>query len=126
MPTKILIAEDEKQNIILFNRVMKKLGYNATIVENGSFVVDKLRSEDFDAVIMDISMPKMDGIEASKVIRAGTEIRNPNIPILLISGNSSEYLSEVCTKNNINSYICKPFRYNELKEKLEQIITLQD
>lgn len=101
---------------------MQKLGYEATIVENGSIVLDKLASEEYNAVIMDISMPQMDGIEASKAIRKNPEIINNQIPILIISGNSSDYLSEICTKHDINGFICKPFRFAELKGKLENLL----
>lgn len=117
----IIVAEDELQNKMLIERVLTKLGHVSVIVDNGIDVLKKLEAENFDVLILDLSLPLMDGIETSNQIRTGGRVLNPNIPIVILSGSSPDYLRDVCNKYKMNTYLTKPFRFGELKNVLEQI-----
>lgn len=119
---KILIAEDEMQNILLLKSVMKRLNFDPTVVNDGTEAVEILKKEEFMAVIMDISMPTMDGIEASRIVRSSDEIIQNNIPIILLSGNSPEHLQQVCNENDIDAFLSKPFRLAEMRETLAKVL----
>lgn len=113
---KILIAEDEAQNKILIKRMLKKLDQtNLTIVDDGQEVIDIMQKETFDLLIMDISMPRLDGISAAKLVKSNNGYLSGNIPIVIVSGNSPDYLNNMCRIEKIDYFISKPFRFNDLK-----------
>lgn len=113
---RILIAEDEAQNIILIQRMLKKLGHtNLVIVNNGQEVVDIMKDEAFDLLVLDISMPKLNGIEAAKIVKENNGFLSGPIPIVIVSGNSPDYLNNMCRIEKIDFFISKPFRFNDLK-----------
>jgi len=126
---RILIAEDEAQNKMLIKRMLKKLGLETlTIVDDGQDVIDAMQKKAFDLLIMDISMPRIDGIEAAKLVKENNGYLSGPIPIVIVSGNSPEYLDKMCRLEKIDYYISKPFRFNDLKAiftKLGYINTIQ-
>jgi len=103
---QILIAEDNDINQALINAILKKLNHNITMVENGKLAVEKVRAEYFDMILMDIRMPVMDGIEATKIIRS-MDMEKSNTPIVALTadiaaGNIKSYMDsgmdQVCGK----------------------------
>lgn len=119
---KVLIAEDELQNGLLLRRIIEKIGHQAKVLTDGREVLKLLEVEIFDLLIMDISMPVLDGIETAKQIRTNKTILDNNIPIILISGNDASYMKEVCAEVTANGYLCKPFELQNVIDKVEQII----
>ena len=113
----ILIAEDNtiNQNVIL--RVLRKIGYsNLTLVENGQMAVEKIKLHQFDLVLMDIQMPVMDGVEATKLIRE----MNPSIPIIALTANAVIGDSEKYLQSGMNDYISKPIDFKKLSAMLNR------
>ena len=86
-PLKILLAEDQPVNQKLMSAVMERLGHELTIAENGVEAIRILREHSFDIILMDIQMPLMDGIQATKVIRAADEPWR-NIPIVALTAHA--------------------------------------
>lgn len=110
-PIKILVAEDNEINQKLIERILTKLGYQPTIVHNGLQVLEKLRDEFFELILMDIQMPEMDGLEATSRIR-NLSIQQPYIAAM--TANALPEDRENCMSVGMDNYIVKPFKLDEL------------
>ena len=118
-PMHILVAEDNFLNAQVVAAFLKRLGHTSKVVNNGLEALQILTKEEFDAVLMDIEMPKMDGIEATIAIRLGKEnIINPNIPIIALTAHALKDYEEKSFKAGMNSYLTKPVDIDKLSEIL--------
>ncbi|MFO8042234.1 MAG: response regulator, partial [Alkalispirochaeta sp.] len=108
---RILVAEDNAINLLVIRTVLEKAGYQVVSVGNGRDAIARLECERFDLVLMDISMPGMDGVEATRAIRArrGDDSIQWNIPIIAISAHSMKGDREHFLQEGMNDYISKPF-----------------
>mgnify|MGYP006212786967 CR=1 FL=1 len=111
---KVLVAEDSSVIINLTKNVLHFEKYKITAVKNGKQVLEKLNSEDFDLILMDINMPVMDGIECTKAIRVLENKSKASIPIVAITGNYKNYTLDDFKKAGLNDYIQKPLDYDLL------------
>jgi CheY-like chemotaxis protein len=118
-PLRILMAEDNLINQKVAQRVLGKLGYRADIASNGVEVVMALKQQAYDVVFMDIQMPEMDGIEATKQIRQTMpDSLQPRIVALTanaLTGDREHYLA-----NGMDDYLSKPVRIEELMTVLDR------
>ncbi|MCO4782309.1 MAG: response regulator [Candidatus Cloacimonetes bacterium] len=103
---KVLLAEDNKVNQFLAVALLKQANLLVTVVENGKLAVDKILEEDFDAVLMDIQMPEMDGYTATKLVRQRDEYKD--LPIIAMTANVMESDIEKIKAVGMNDYIAKP------------------
>ena len=118
MPLSILLVDDNKTNQKLGTMVLKRLGYTATIAENGKEALDLQVLNGYDAILMDIEMPVMDGVDATRAIRQLDEARS--IPyIIAMTANAMEGDRERYLAAGLDGYISKPLRVNELIAGLE-------
>ena len=123
----ILLAEDNdiSQNWQL--RILERQGYTVEIAENGEEVLEILKKQHFDIVLMDEQMPKMDGIEAAKAIRSTTDNTfNREIPIIAVTAHAFDDEKEKCLKAGMNSCIIKPFDSEELFKEIEKLVQAED
>ncbi len=116
-PLRILIAEDNPINQQLALIVLNKMGYEPEIAENGKQAVDKQTKDHFDIILMDVQMPEMDGIEATRNIRSGPK-KQP--VIIAMTANAMQGDREDCLNAGMNDYISKPFKPNEIAVILEK------
>ena len=117
IPYSILIADDNPINQQLALILLTKMGYDPTIAENGQEALDKQREFNFDIIFMDVQMPEMDGIEATKTIRSQLEIQ----PIIIaMTANAMLGDKENCLEAGMNDYISKPFKPQEVALILEK------
>ncbi|MEI6061746.1 MAG: response regulator [Bacteroidota bacterium] len=100
----ILIAEDDVMNQLFMKIIMSNLGWEYTMVENGFVAVNACRNGNFDAILMDIEMPLLNGLEAAKRIR----VFNKVVPIIAITAYVNDYNSNLCTSAGMNAFIEKP------------------
>lgn len=115
-PLKILIVEDNKVNQKLMVKLLGKLGYTGEISENGVLAVEQCRQQHFDVILMDIQMPVMDGIEATRKIR---KLETQKAPwIIALTANVTEGISEKCYEAGMNGYVAKPVRIKQIAELL--------
>ena len=113
---KILIAEDNLMNQKLIEAYMKKLERDYTIAENGVDVIEKLKKEKFDMVLMDLEMPVLDGYEAMKKIRSGEAGQeNSDIIIYAMSAHVLKETINRCIDDGFSGYITKPLDLKKLK-----------
>ncbi len=119
---KILIAEDNKINFFVANKFLTGWGIKVTHAENGLLALECLDKEDFDLVLMDLHMPVMDGIEASKIIRKSDNPRIKDIPIVALTAAIMSESHDKIEDLNINDYVLKPFKPHDLFERIKKHI----
>jgi signal transduction histidine kinase/ActR/RegA family two-component response regulator len=118
----ILIAEDNMLNSQVITAFLSRLGHTSEMAVNGKEALSILSEKDFDAVLMDIEMPEMDGIEATEKIRTGkTGVRNPNIPIIALTAHALKDYEEKSLKAGMNSYLTKPVDIGQLSQVLQSL-----
>ena len=119
----ILLAEDNQINQKVALVTLEKLGHTTDLAENGKIAVEMFAKKNYDLVLMDMFMPEMDGLAATRLIRqfeADNPGRNP-VHICAITANTSQEDEEKCYLAGMNSYISKPFRLEELVKVLNHI-----
>jgi len=111
----VLLVEDNKLNQILATAMLEKWGAKVVIAGNGQQAIDISTTEAFDIILMDIQMPVMDGMTASKLIREELHITTP---ILALSANVIKGIVEKCEEAGMQGYISKPFDPDDLYNKI--------
>ena len=120
-PLRILVAEDNLVNQKLIKGLLAKLGYDAVVVGNGNFVLSELHLASFDLVLMDIQMPEMDGLEATRHIRANDSMTQPVIVAMTAGALTTD--KEACLRAGMNDYIAKPIALEKLTSVLMKAST---
>jgi CheY-like chemotaxis protein len=110
---RILVAEDNLINQKLALYTISTLGCKATIAHNGQDAIKKLVQQEFDLVLMDVLMPVMDGLEATKIIRSQL---NSTIPIIGLTANAFKEDKEACFAAGMNDHLSKPYSPEHLKQ----------
>jgi signal transduction histidine kinase/CheY-like chemotaxis protein/ligand-binding sensor domain-containing protein len=118
---KILLAEDNPINRKLVVRLMDKRGHEVVAVENGLQAVEKVEQERFDLVLMDVQMPGMDGLEATRQIRALEAALGKHTPILALTANAMKGDETSCLSAGMDGYLTKPFEADKLFATLQEI-----
>ncbi|MBF0328626.1 MAG: response regulator [Nitrospirae bacterium] len=122
IPLKILIAEDNDFNQMLAVRLLEKLGHTVTVAENGLKAIEQLEKELFDLVLMDIQMPEMDGLTATRIIRnTASKVLDHKVPIVAMTANAMREDREQCLAAGMNDYISKPISMQELAHILSAL-----
>lgn len=117
---KILVVDDFKTMRRIIRNLLKELGFsNVTEAEDGSMALGLLKAEDFDLVISDWNMPRMEGIELLKRIREIEQLTQ--LPVLMITAEAKKEQVIEAAQHGVNGYIVKPFNAATLKEKIERI-----
>ena len=112
---RILLAEDDRASRFLATILLKKQGHEVVAVVNGREVLEILAREDFDLVLMDLQMPEMDGLKATREIRSPqSPVRNHAIPVIALTAAAMSNDRERCLKAGMNAYIAKPLDSSEL------------
>jgi len=118
----ILLAEDNLANQRVAATMLRKLGCEIDIAEDGKQAVEKMKSRKFDIILMDCQMPNMDGFAATGAIRDLESKQNveARIPIIAVTANALPTDRERCLKAGMNDYVSKPFRLIDLKSTIER------
>ncbi|QDU80033.1 Signal transduction histidine-protein kinase BarA [Polystyrenella longa] len=119
---KILVAEDTPANQKVITAILKKRGHHATIANNGREAVEYVlnKEENFDIVLMDVQMPTMDGLQATRVIRENERNRESAIPIVAMTAYAMKGDREKCLKSGMDDYISKPIDAVKLIRLIEK------
>ena len=109
---KVLVAEDNDLNQMLIRELLRKLGLEATMVENGRQVLERLERERFDLLLMDVQMPEMDGLTATRLIRERDELRT--LPIVALTARAMASDREEALSAGMDDFLTKPLNAKEL------------
>ena len=120
-PLRILLAEDDLSNQIVAKRLLEKQGHAVTCVPTGTEALAALAKERFDVVLMDIQMPGMDGVEATRAIR-NRKTLDPAIPIIALTAYAMPGDRKRFLKEGMNDYIAKPLALEELTKVLARVM----
>jgi CheY-like chemotaxis protein len=119
---RILLAEDNVVNQKVALRILDKLGYRADIASNGLEALEALERQAYDVVLMDVQMPEMDGLDASRRIHERwPEDSRPRI--IAMTANAMLEDREACFAAGMDDYVAKPVRPDELAEALSRVRT---
>jgi PAS domain S-box-containing protein len=113
-PLRLLIAEDNPLNQKMSVALVQKLGCSAAVAVDGAEALTALRREPFDAVLMDVQMPGMDGLEATARIRAGEEGTGLRLPIIALTAHAMKGDRERCLEAGMDAYLSKPVSFHDL------------
>jgi two-component system, sensor histidine kinase len=118
----LLIAEDNKANQMVIKHLLKNYKVRYDLVENGAQAVDMFRSNTYQLILMDMQMPDIDGLEATRLIRQyEKEMKLPPVYIVAITANIMDEDKQRCFEAGMNDYLTKPFREHEFKRILTGI-----
>jgi len=120
MGKKILIAEDSSVILNLTKKILMQQNFEIVTVKNGQGVLDKLETELFDLILMDINMPVLDGMETTRKIRTMNDPKLASLPIFAITGNASNYTIDEFKAAGINEYLQKPLDFDRLVTLVNQ------
>lgn len=119
---KILVVEDNLINQKITKSFLVRMNHTVTIVNNGKEAVDIFEKEYFDCILMDIQMPIMDGIQATKLIREKEKIKKNNIPIIAVSANLLLEEETKIIEAGMNDFVPKPINEAQLINVLSNVI----
>ncbi len=120
--TSILLVEDQELNQEIMLNLLSKTKTKVTIANNGVEAVDKVKANSFDLILMDIQMPEMNGLEATKAIRKISDKKLSNIPILAMTANAMQEDVENSRLAGMNDHITKPINPSLLYKKIKEYI----
>ncbi len=119
LPLRILAAEDNVQNQLVLTALLSSFGAHITVVANGQEVIDAWQSGTFDIVLMDIQMPGMDGVAATREIRQREKQQNRRpIPIIALTANAMTHQVEAYLEAGMNAHLAKPIQIEPLVKLL--------
>ena len=118
---KILLAEDDPINQVLAKAILEGKGFLVTLARNGQETLDALARESFDAILMDVQMPILDGYEATRAIRLHEQESGGHIPIIAMTAHAMKGDREKCLESGMDGYVTKPVDPNRLFAELGQI-----
>ena len=126
LAARLLLAEDNPVNQMIGETILTKAGYHVISVTNGEEALQQWRSREFDAIVMDVQMPVLDGLEAARHIRfaESEECLPTRIPIIGLTANALKGDREACLSAGMDEYIAKPMRSDELLSKLARVLAL--
>lgn len=119
---KILLVEDGLVNQKLALAMLGKWGHDVTVAENGKVAVELWESNSFDLILMDLQMPVMDGLTATKVIRSLERERGGHIPIIAMTAHALKGDRERCIAAGMDDYLSKPVRKQALTDVIQSVV----
>ena len=116
---RVLIAEDNSINQRVARLSLERLGYRADVASNGLEAIEAVKAVDYDIVFMDVHMPELDGLDATRRIRADVSLRQPYIAALTANATVQDHMA--CREAGMDDYLSKPFRLRDLRVVLKRL-----
>ncbi len=120
-PLRLLLAEDNLVNQKLAIRLLEKRGHSVMVAGNGNEALAMVAQEPFDAVLMDVQMPEMDGFEATAALRRGEHETGDHLPVIAMTAHAMKGDRQRCLEAGMDDYISKPLQPSELFETVERV-----
>jgi len=115
---RVLVAEDDRINRLVIETMLKRVGVRFASVENGAMAVEAVQRDSWDVVLMDMQMPELDGLEATRRIRE--VLKRRDLPIIALTANVMASDRAACDAAGMNDFLAKPIRQDELRRCLER------
>ncbi len=115
---RVLVVEDDRVNQLVIRQLLSHMGLSCVVVDDGTRAVELATAESWDCILMDVQMPGIDGMEATRRIRAKPS--DSHIPIVALTANAMQEDRQACHAAGMNDFLAKPVRQQELKECLER------
>ncbi len=120
-PLSFLVAEDNGVNQMIIEAMLKQLGHVVKVVPNGRQALEALASGHFDMVLMDCNMPELDGLEATRQLRAGAGgVRDPDVPVIALTANALDNDRLACLAAGMNDFLSKPVSLQALRLAIDK------
>ncbi len=120
---KVLVVEDSRVNQQVAKMMLKKLGFEVDIADNGEIGVEKFQANEYEMIFMDCQMPVLDGFEATKQIRALEEGSSKHIPIVALTANVVQRDKHLCFDVGMDEFLPKPVNQGKLREIVENFLS---
>src|SRR5262249_25980895 len=117
----LLLVEDNPVNQKLAIRLLEKMGHDVVLAVNGREAVELAATKEFDVVLMDIQMPVMGGMEATKKIREAETKSGKRTPIVAMTAHAMKGDKERCLEGGMDGYVSKPIRLDLLRSEIERV-----
>ncbi len=117
---RILVAEDNEVNQIVIEQILKETGHDYTIVFDGAQAVEKYKADPPDLILMDVSMPEMNGLEATQAIRKLETESGDHVPIIGLTAHALKGDKEMCLESGMDDYVPKPISVEKLQDAIER------
>jgi len=122
MSKPVLLVDDDRNSAFVVESMLDFLGVAADMAENGRVAVDKAAGADYAAILMDIEMPEMDGLDATKAIRAReAETGAAAVKVIAMTGHATTGIKMLCQMAGMDGILHKPFDLEALRDKLAEI-----
>jgi len=121
-PLRILLAEDNKINQRLAVRMLEKRGHSVVVADDGEAALSALAENEFDIVLMDVQMPRMDGFAATEAIRWRERATGAHLPIVAMTAHAMREYQERCLQAGMDAYVSKPIEPQRLFETIERLV----
>jgi CheY-like chemotaxis protein/signal transduction histidine kinase len=121
----VLVVEDNRVNQVVAVRLLEKRGVRTRVANNGREALEVLKGEPMDLVLMDIQMPEMDGLEATRLIREQEEATGAHLPIIALTAHAMRGDREKCLRAGMDGYLSKPVQGDQLHRALEELLLKQ-
>jgi two-component system, sensor histidine kinase and response regulator len=125
-PLRILLAEDNVVNQRLTALLLEKRGHQVTVASNGNHAVAAVERGEFDVVLMDVQMPELNGLEATKVIRMKERGTGQHLHIIAMTAHAMKGDRDACITAGMDGYLSKPIRASDLFEAIERLLIEKD
>jgi CheY-like chemotaxis protein/HPt (histidine-containing phosphotransfer) domain-containing protein len=125
-PLRVLLAEDNRVNQTVATRLLEKMGYTVVVADNGHAALLLLATQPFDLVLMDIQMPEMDGLTATRRIRESERSTPYHVPIVAMTAHAMKGDREICIEAGMDEYVSKPIHSEALKKALAIVLPGRD
>jgi CheY-like chemotaxis protein len=121
LSARVLLAEDSSINRKMVIRMLEQMGHTVTAVRNGKEVLQTLENQSFDIILMDVQMPRMGGLEATRAIRKSEKESNIRTPIVAMTAHAMEGDQELCLEAGMDAYIAKPISSDQVYEIIKEL-----
>ncbi|NQX85372.1 MAG: response regulator [Flavobacteriaceae bacterium] len=119
---RILFVDDNKVNLLITKKIIENLALECDIVDNGHDAIEKVATENYSLILMDLNMPNIDGFETTKIIKK----QHPSLPVIAHTALSPDLVAARCREVGMYDILTKPMQKNKLKRILKDLLILQN